>query len=139
MKKKKFSPKVILGQPAKKSVPTMQEVAEVARQAIIPDLQKMLQSMGDRITHLYTEETKTAVILNSLAEILIMKGVISKEELQKLVTTNQDILQKNYKQAAERMRKAAEEPKDGKPKPEEPPKDVAPASPQGGGQPETPK
>lgn len=80
-------------------VPSKEEVAHVAREAVRPDLAAVADALGKRIAHLYGEEVKTAVILNSLAEMLIEKGVVDKAKLQERVTKNQKDMQDMYKQA----------------------------------------
>ncbi len=110
-KQKNFKPRMVLGgQPAKTiNVPTKQEVTQLVREALLPDIKRILDTMSGRIAHLYTEEAKTAVILNSLAELLIMKGVVEKDKLQALVVQNQKVLEENYRRATEQMKAAAEE------------------------------
>jgi hypothetical protein len=101
---------IIKGGANTRTVPTKEEVAMMAREAVLPSLRQMVQPLSDRIAQLYVEGVKTAVILNSLAEILIEKGVISKEELQARVTKNQGITEENYRNAVQKREQASKAP-----------------------------
>lgn len=103
-----------------KTIPTKEEVAMMAREAVLPSIRTVLNQMSERITTLYVEQAKTAVILNSLAELLIEKSLISKQDLQARVTKNQEAAEANYRRAVGEARAKGEE------KPPEPPSEPVP-------------
>lgn len=116
-------------------VPSKEEVAATAREATRENIMMVAEALGSKIATLYTEEVKTAVILNTLAELLIEKGVISKTDLQARVTKNEKGMEATYRKKAAEMTKAAKE-RNGKPQPEsagEPPGPVAQTVCEGGG------
>lgn len=83
-------------------VPSKEEVQAEARRAVLPDLSKVAESLGGRIAVLYAETAKTAVILNSLAELLISKKIIGKDELQAISMKNGKDLEDQYRAAVEK-------------------------------------
>jgi len=103
---KKTSFKVIEGGNFKagKTVPTRDEVEAAAREAVLPSIRPILNQISERITVLYVEQAKTAVILNSLAELMIETGLISKQDLQVRVTKNQAVVEENYQRSVKEAR-----------------------------------
>lgn len=120
-------------------VPSKEEVAATAREATRENIMVVAEALGTQIAKLYTEEVRSAVIINSLAELLIAKGVITKAELQALVEKNEKAMQANYKKAAEAVVKAAKG-KNGTPQPNSAGKPPGPVAQtvceSGGGEPE---
>jgi len=99
------------------AIPTPGEVFRVARQAVQEivaesldisrrDTAEVARVLGEKIAMLYTEEVKTAVMLNSLVELLIEKGVLTKEEFKARVDKNSAETQKTYQQATAAMQAA---------------------------------
>jgi hypothetical protein len=91
-------------QPKIVTIPSKEDVQAEARRAVLPDLSRVAESLGERIAILYAETAKSAVILNSLAELLISKKIISKDELQDLSLKNGKDLEDQYKKAVEKAK-----------------------------------
>lgn len=128
-------------QPKVVQIPSKEEVAATAREATRENIMMVAEALGSKIATLYTEEVKTAVILNTLAELLIEKGIISKTDLQARVTKNEKVMQATYRQKAAEMTKAAKG-NDGRPQPDsagEPPGPVAQTVCESGGREPEPK
>lgn len=96
-------------------LPTPQEVFNVARSAVheiveqavgvaMDDTSNVAKVLGEKIAMLYTEEVKTAIMVNSLVEILIEKGILTKEEFKGRVDKNSAETQQTYQRATEAMR-----------------------------------
>lgn len=101
--------------PKKPGIPSPGEVFRVARSAVqeiveqavgvaMEDTSNVAKVLGEKIAMLYTEEVKTAIMVNSLVEILIEKGILTKEEFKARVDKNSTETQLTYKRATEAAR-----------------------------------
>jgi len=108
--------KVVKGGPKgpEKKMPTPQDVstlaAQVAREVVAGlvgsvqrETSEIVKVLSDKIAILFAEEVKTAVMVNSMAELLIEKGVFTKDDFKKRVEKNTAEAQKNYERVTEAM------------------------------------
>lgn len=98
-------------------IPSPHEVFKVARSAVQEmvgevldvarsDTAHVAKVLGEKIAMLYTEEVKTAIMVNSLVEILIEKGILTKDEFKSRVDKNSAETQQMYQRATEAVRTA---------------------------------
>lgn len=74
-------------------------------------IEKTLEPFNKRFAYLYQEVNNQAVIQNSLIEVLIQKGVFTKEEVEKQVEINSNAARERYEKLAAEKKAAMEKTK----------------------------
>jgi hypothetical protein len=74
-------------------------------------IEKTLEPFNKRFAYLYQEVNNQAVIQNSLIEVLIQKGVFTKEEVEKQVEVNSNAARERYEKLAAEKKAAMEKTK----------------------------
>jgi hypothetical protein len=93
------------GQPKVVVMPSPEAVRRVAQEAARHDVGEVARVLSEKISMIFAEEVKSAVLLNALIEILIQKGVFTKDEYKELVKKREEETQDRYVRAKEAIRR----------------------------------
>lgn len=86
-------------------MPSPEAVRRVAQEAARHDVGEVARVLSEKISMIFAEEVKSAVLLNALIEILIQKGVFTKDEYKELVKKREEETQDRYVRAKEAIRR----------------------------------